>query len=273
LPTSICSPERSPQVKKAIKPAREQNRAKKSLGFKGKGADTDSVIDELNIEELIDKSTTQLKVLIVYPSGCVKTKSTFHEVTKSLILNLTHGHWKTVANGVFKHPNLRCELTEPLMKVVAGEFKEYCSDSFDSILKKRDPVDLAAFSNKLLVHEAEVLCPFWMSCLRGACDVPSAKDKMKSMRCRNHKMSAVAYRVSAILFHSGVRFNDIERLQKLGICMSPDSIVGMEKKMGENCEAKLKVWKKDIEKNTPSMLLLNEVKEKQIGLHKEDDMQ
>ena len=51
LPTSISSPERSPQVNKSIKPAisaLSQSRAKKSLGFKGKLED--SVLNELNIE-------------------------------------------------------------------------------------------------------------------------------------------------------------------------------------------------------------------------------
>ena len=36
-------------------------------------------------------------------------------------------------------------------------------------------------------------------------------------------MSAVAYRISAILFHSGIKYDDIKRLHNLLICMSPDT--------------------------------------------------
>ena len=281
LPSNICSPDRSPQVKKSLKHAATRAiQAKKSLGFQN----CDNVLNELNIEELVEKDTAQLKVIVVYPSGLVQSKSTFDDVTKSLIINLVQGKWKTAANFVFKHAHLRSELADPLTKVVGEEFKEYCSDSFDSILKRKDPVDLAAFSNKLLVHEVELQCPFWMSCLQGACNVPSSNIDFKTInamalstsiaaRCRNHKMSAVAYRVSAVLFHSGTRFNDLERLHKLGICMSPDSIVGMEKRMGEHCEAKLNVWKKNIEKVVACQQLLMEVREKQVGLCEPNDMQ
>ena len=89
----------------------------------------------------------------------------------------------------------------------------------------------------------------------------------------NQKMSAVAYRISAILFHSGVRSRDLNRLNKLGICMSPDTIVNFQKRMGENCESKVSFWKKEIERNVCCKLLLEEVKKKQIGLLEDDDME
>ena len=166
--------------------------------------------------------TSQVKVVIVAPSGRVKNHSSFDEKTKSLILNLCRKNWQTVANACFQHPHLREELTEPLRKAVNAEFKEYCNNSTDSVLKKSSPEDLAAFSNKILVHEAEVWCPVWMACLKGACNVQESSDedikatnslalsKVVAARCRNPTMSAVSYRISTILFHSGVKWDDLQ---------------------------------------------------------------
>ena len=90
------------------------------------------------------------------------------------------------------------------------------------MLKKSSPEDLAAFSNKILVHEAEVWCPVWMACLKGACNVQESSDedikatnslalsKVVAARCRNPTMSAVSYRISTILFHSGVKWDDLQ---------------------------------------------------------------
>ena len=70
--------------------------------------------------------TSQVKVVIVAPSGRVENHSSFDEKTKSMILNLCRKNWQTVTNACFQHPHLREELTEPLRKAVNAEFKEYC---------------------------------------------------------------------------------------------------------------------------------------------------
>jgi len=54
--------------------------------------------------------------------------------------------------------------------------------------------------------------------------------------------------------------------------MSLDSIVALQRKMGENCEAKVKHWKKEIETVKGASLLLKEVKDKQVGHHEDDEM-
>lgn len=138
------------------------------------------------------------------------------------------------------------------------------------------PEDLAAFSNKVLVHEAEVWCPFWMNCVKGAFNVRNYSElnikelnsiaTSVAVRGRNREMLAVAYRISAVLFHSGVKHEDLRVLNRLGICMSPDMIVEFQKKMGESCESpKVCHWKKEIEKVEVASLFLDEVKEKQVG--------
>ena len=44
-------------------------------------------------------------------------------------------------------------------------------------------------------------------------------------RVRNTKASSIHCRISTILFHSGVKHDDLIRLNRMGICMSPDSII------------------------------------------------
>ena len=295
LPTTISTPERSPRQAKKPKP-KSFSCPKKCFNFNAGRSNEDENDDEttesrdcalsaLNIEELIERSSTQVKVVIVFPNGKVETRSSFHDGIKSTIVNLARANLKAVANIVFKLPNIQGHLLESLRRTVANEFRTYCQDSSESVLKGNTPLEVAAFSNKILVHDAELSCPFWMSCLRGACNSANFGEKEKekvinsmalttaiAARCRNQKMSAVAFRISTILFHSGVKFEDIKRLHKLGIFMTPESIVGMERKMGENCETKVKFWKRKIETNISSELLLNETKKKQVGLLKEDDM-
>ena len=238
----------------------------------------------MNVENLCGKQTTQLKVLILNPNGRIDSHCSFDDETKSIILNACRKNWNTVANMTMKHSHVRQELVESLRKAVAEEFREYCGDTADSMLKKSSPEDLAVFSNRILAHEVEIWCPVWMACLKGACNVKElAEENGKAInsialssavaaKCRNPKMSSAAYRISTILFHSGVKHEDLRLLNKLGVCMSPDSIVELQRRMGENCESKLIHWKNEIEKVKGAGLLLNEVKEKQVGVHDDEEM-
>ena len=54
--------------------------------------------------------------------------------------------------------------------------------------------------------------------------------------------------------------------------MSPDMIVQFQRKMGECCESKVGHWKREIEKAKVASLLLNEVRVKQVGNHRDDVM-
>ena len=62
-------------------------------------------------------------------------------------------------------------------------------------------------------------------------------------RVRNTKASSIHYRISTILFHSGVKHDDLIRLNRVGICMSPDSIIRLQNKMNEQLEGRVKIWK------------------------------
>ena len=220
----------------------------------GDNVAADNILSALNINELVEKKTTQVKTVIVYPNGRVDTYESFDNITKTVLINLALKKWNVVANVIFKHPTLKKQLYEPLKRTVNTEFKEYCSNSgeSESMLKQVQPTDLESFSNKLFLEEVRVFCPFWMSCLLGACNVSSDSKTVKQInamalstsvaaRCANQLMSAVSYRISAILFNSGVKYQDINRLHKLGVCMSPDMVINMQKKMGESCDRKLLV--------------------------------
>ena len=89
-------------------------------------------------------------------------------------------------------------------------------------------------------------------------------------RARNHKMSALAYRMSTILFHSGAKSEDISRMNKLEVCMSPESTVEFQRKMGENCQCKVLKWKSTIENNKMALLFLEEV-QRRHAVHETSD--
>lgn len=121
------------------------------------------------MEDLLESSSTEAKVVIVNPGGRVETFSSFHYKTKLIIVNLCRKKLKTVANLTFEHPIIPEEF--PLRRTVSKEFQEYCNNATDSVLKKSRADDLAVFLNKVLVHEAAVVCPFWMNHVRGAFNV------------------------------------------------------------------------------------------------------
>ena len=87
-------------------------------------------------------------------------------------------------------------------------------------------------------------------------------------------MSALAYRISIILFHSGVSHQDLIRLNWLGVCMSHDMITKIQYKLGRNFDADVLFWKKCLEGRPHATLaLLNKIKEKQVPKLEEHDMQ
>ena len=89
-------------------------------------------------------------------------------------------------------------------------------------------------------------------------------------RSRNASLSAYAYRVSLILFKSGASYHDRVRLNRLGICMSPESVVNLQKRMGLSTDTKVLSWKKSLEENLCAQHFIKEVKTLQTN--QEDDM-
>ena len=84
---------------------------KKSLLFdlnrNSETQDDDRFLSSINIDEFLDKSSTQIKVVIVYRDKTVKSHSNFEDKTKSLLLNIVRKKWSAAANIIFKHSELR----------------------------------------------------------------------------------------------------------------------------------------------------------------------
>ena len=93
------------------------------------------------MEDLLESSSTEAKVVIVNPGGRVEMFSSFHYKTKLIIVNLCRKKLKTVANLMFEHPNIPEELPYPLRRTVSKEFQEYCNNATDSSIS-----DLSLFN-------------------------------------------------------------------------------------------------------------------------------
>jgi len=76
------------------------------------------------VEDLLESSSTEAKVVIVNPGGRIETFSSFHDNTKSIIVNLCRKKWKTVANLTSEHSNIQEELPDPLRRTISKEFQE-----------------------------------------------------------------------------------------------------------------------------------------------------
>ena len=225
-----------------------------------------------------------MKVLLVHPNGNVVTRNPTNEKTVQIIRNLLVGGWTAVANAVFDHSNetFQQELRLALQRKGNKEFQSYCK--IDTVLQATTPDELVAFSNKLVVTETKVYCPLWNASITGAVGVKNSENPTTMpineialatavvARARNPKMSAVAYRISNLLIHSGATFQDITRLNKLGVCMCPKSTIEIQHSMGKHFDAKVLNWKSSIEDNKNAILLLNEILEKQTPLLEEDSM-
>ena len=144
-------------------------------------------------------------------------------------------------------------------------------------MKGVSPEELIAFSrsSNLVLDEIISSCPFWSSCIGGACGVVLKQNcelqdfvnnsvalaTSLNARVRNKCMSASAYRVSSVLLHSGVSQQDLIRLNRLGICMSPDRILALQCSLGKNFDAK---YKKALEeKPVETLAFLMEIEDKQ----------
>ena len=240
-----------------------------------------------NIETICDKEGTQIKTVIVYPNGNVTVRESFDELTKGIIKNLALKNWKPAANQVFKHPELKSFILEAAERAVSEEFDNLRKS--DTVLKGRKVDEVIAFSTNILVHETSLMCPFWYACLRGAGGKKSfnSPNPFKSAlstntmtlataalaRLRNPTLSAFAYRISTILFHSGSKYNDILRLSRLGICMSPESTVHFQKQLGDNFDAKVQMWKKTTEETLSAINMLKTIKCQQVPVLEDDDME
>ena len=259
----------------------------------GEKEHNDNLRSHMNIEDIVNSETTRVKVLILSPNGDIKVTTPQDKATTGIVKNIALKKWKAATNAFISHKNVLPELMVALKRSVNREFKAFCK--MDTVLKGRSADELAAFSNKLLAKEAEVYLPFWNACVRGSCGEKVDENKATALqakvdegleiintvalttatvaRQRVKNLSAFHYRVSTVLCHSGVSFDGAVLLNKLGVCMSPQRMVSLQRAMGKDHDAKLQMWKREVQENESACKLLQEVVSKQLPQLAEDDME
>ena len=243
-----------------------------------------NTLSRCNVDDLNTSEGAAVKVVISHPSGEVTVINKIDRESQNIIKNIGLKNWKTAVNTCLRHELLAPEFNEAFACEIARECKNYSKS--DSCLKERSPDQLAVFSNKTLCKEVNTHCPVLYSALCQAsnlCCLNSEESNERAVnaialavsaliRCRNPTMSAAAYRISTVLFHSGVSFKDFTRLNHLGICMSHDRMIALQQKMGENFDSKAIMWRKAIEANKCAKLLVEEIRLKQVPEKEDDDM-
>ena len=233
---------------------RQPKKSRKSLAFTGESGSMstlpekeEEMLRRLNVDDL-PQTGLQVKVVYLNPSGNVIVRIPRDDPTKTLVKNLACENWREVSNAILQHAELAPELRNSIRKVLSKEFSEYLKS--ETMLCARNPDEIAGFSNKLCMEEVRIFCPLWYNCIIGASgvstqvDVNSVAKDHNSLalatailaRVRNPQASAVYYRISTILFHSGVKHDDLNRFNCLGVCMSPDSIIRLQSKMNEDLQ-------------------------------------
>ena len=124
--------------------------------------------------------------------------------------------------------------------------------------------------------------PLWNACIRGSCGTDLEGDKTATniialatatvARHRVKDLSAFHYRISTLLCHGGISFEGAVQLNRLRICMSPQQMVHLQRVMGKDHDAKVQMWKNNLEKNESACLFLQEVMKKQFPPLSDDDM-
>ena len=182
-------------------------------------------------------------VLIIYPNLNVVVKHDFTKLTKSLLKAIACNRWKTAANIILKHDSIIAQIQDLLRRKINNEFQQLSSDC---LLKGNSPKETTAFANDAFVNELRVKSPLWFSIVSAAFGMLGKSQDKKRRRWfnvisvatsvlakfRNAKLSALAYRISMVLLHGGFSYLDVLRLNRLGICMSPDFSIELQRKMG-----------------------------------------
>ena len=291
LPMTVSMPERSPRPKKLSR-KESQGNCKKSLQFNNQSrvsvimtdvTCTDNDMRLLKKDDIcVSDKKAKVKVMIQWPNGNTEIQMPSAEEWESTSLkrNLSLKKWDAVSNDVWTHPILQLKMLKSLWRVMNRECKTYCSLS-DCVFKGKSTKELISFSNKAAYDEICLKCPTWIHCIKGACRIKCEMDDPEDLgyfsvnsivlatsvaACvQNKSMSALTYRISSILFHSGARHQDIIRLNRLGVCMSPDMILGLQRSLGKNYDAKVLQWNDSLEQHpAETNMILQEMVEKQL---------
>ena len=291
----LNTPEGKSPIRKSVRvlsPATKTNKGKssrKSLEFvqerlhASEKENNDSIDHYLNIDNL-PEGGLQVKVVFKTESENVLVRIPRDETTKFLVRQVCDKNWHAAANSITKHSELFPEVLKAVNKNASHEMSEYLKS--ESMLLSNKPDEITGFSNTIFLEELRIFCPVVYHFVLCACGIQESDVKVKGTaangvalatavmcRLRNPKASALHYRISTVLFHSGAKHDDLVRLNRLGVSMSPKQMVRAQSEMGKQLEGKVNVWKSQIEERKGAELLLEEIKMKQVPDRLETDME
>ena len=235
------------------------------------------------MENLPDEGDLQVKVAFV-PNGDLIARIPRDMPSKLLVKQLALKNWKSASSTILQHKELLEEVQDKILKEMSKELKEYLNE--ESILLLRDPDEVGGFSNTIFLRELRTFCPMFYAFLLSAAKLeeedaliagPSANNIALAAAtiCRevNVTASALNYRISAVLFHSGVKNADLVRLNRLGVSMSPNAMLSAQTKMVSQLEGKVLIWKQEVEQNKQALRLGEEIQQEQLpAMPSEDNM-
>lgn len=192
-----------------------------------------------------------------------------------MVRQVCNKNWHAAGNSITKHSELFPEVLKAVNKNASNEMSEYLKS--ESMLLSNKPDEITGFSNTIFLEELRIFCPVVYHFVLSACGIQESDVKVKGTaangvalatavmcRLRNPKASALHYRISTVLFHSGAKHDDLVRLNRLGVSMSPKRMVRAQSEMGKQLDGTVNVWKSQIEERKGAELLLEEIKMKQV---------
>jgi len=258
--------------------------SRKSLSFARRDNTEEERLDAaLHIENLPDEGDLHVKVAFV-ANGELIARIPRDMPSKLLVKQLALKKWKSASNTILQHKELLEEVQDKILKETSKELKEYLKE--ESILLLRDPDEIGGFSNTIFLRELRMFCPMFYAFMLSAAGLEEEDALMTGSSansialaaatiCRevNVTASALHYRISAVLFHSGVKNADLVRLNRLGVSMSPNAMLSAQTKMVSQLEGKVLIWKQEVEQNMQALLLGEEIQQEQLpAMPSEDNM-
>ena len=256
----LDTPEGKSQICKSVRvlsPAAKTNKGKssrKSLEFvqerlqASEKENNDNIDQYLNIDNL-PEGGLQVKVVFKTESGNILVRIPCDEKTKCLVRQVCDKNWHAAANSITKHSELFPEVVKAVNKNASNEMSEYLKS--ESMLLSNKPDEITGFSNTIFLEELRIFCPIVYHFVLSACGIQESDVKVKvtaangvapatAVMCRpqNPKASVLHYRISTVLFHSGAKQNDLVRLNRLGVSMSPKQMVCANPKWANNLKEK-----------------------------------
>ncbi len=194
----------------------------------------------LNID-CFPESGLQVKVVFQTESGNVLVRIPREEDSKCLVRQISEKKWHAAANTLMKHSELYSQVVEAVSRNAANEIAAYVKS--ESVLLSQN-----------IFRRTESFCPLFYHIVVSASGLQSSDIKTMGTntnnvalasaiicKLRNPKASALHHRISIILFHSGSKHDDLVRLNRLGVCMSPKQMVRAQAEMGKQLEGKVNV--------------------------------